>query len=183
MDTNTHICNEKNAWALDNGIRRMLQSPEKIIRRYIRPGMAVADLGCGPGYFTLPIARKVGSEGMVTAVDIQAGMLNKIHNKIKHTSLDNIIVLHQCQMNDLGLKGKYDIIFAFWMVHEVKDPLRLLAQIYQLLEPTGRFILVEPKGHVSQLDFENTVELATDMGFMAIERPNIKFSRALVFKK
>ncbi|MDP2215825.1 MAG: class I SAM-dependent methyltransferase [Methanolobus sp.] len=60
---------------LDSSIRRWLQNPQKILRPYVKEGMVVLEVGCGPGFFTLDIARMV-------AVDLQEGMLQKVRDKV-----------------------------------------------------------------------------------------------------
>lgn len=64
--------------------RRERQNPEKIIKSVgVTRGMVVADLGCGPGFFTIPLALAVGKSGMVYAVDSDAGMLSYLRDKPK----------------------------------------------------------------------------------------------------
>ena len=52
-----YVCSAKYSGGLDNGFRRFLHKPEKILSPFIREGMTVIDMGCGPGHFTLGIAR------------------------------------------------------------------------------------------------------------------------------
>jgi ubiquinone/menaquinone biosynthesis C-methylase UbiE len=62
-----------------------------IIQRLdLQPGMAVLDVGCGPGRLTIPIARQVGQQGEVVAMDIQAGMLQRAREKARAANLTNI---------------------------------------------------------------------------------------------
>ena len=75
---NTRVCPVALSGSLDNRIRRWLQNPEKILRPYITEGMAVLDVGCGPGFFSLEMARMVGKSGRVIAADMQEGMLQKV---------------------------------------------------------------------------------------------------------
>ena len=62
-------------------IRRLLQNPRKILSPFIKEGMTVLDLGCGPGFFSLDMAHMVGSAGRAIAVDLQQGMLIKLREK------------------------------------------------------------------------------------------------------
>jgi 2-polyprenyl-3-methyl-5-hydroxy-6-metoxy-1,4-benzoquinol methylase len=68
-------------------------------------------------------------------------------------------------------------------VHEVSDPCSFLSEIHEAVKPTGKFLLAEPKGHVSQKDFEMMVSMAEDIGFEVIERPQIGRSRAVLLEK
>jgi ubiquinone/menaquinone biosynthesis C-methylase UbiE len=90
------VCPVKRAGSLDNRFRRWLQDPQKILRPYIKEGMTVLDVGCGPGFFTVDMALMVGKSGRVIAADLQAGMLQKLREKIQETELEECIVLHKC---------------------------------------------------------------------------------------
>lgn len=72
---NPRVCPVEKAGGLDNSIRRFLQNPEKILKPHINPGMTVLDMGCGPGFFTIEIAKLLNGSGKVIAADLQAGML------------------------------------------------------------------------------------------------------------
>jgi len=77
----THIHSVENSRALENSFRFRFQNPQKILEPYIKPGMTVLDLGCGPGFFTIEIARMLNCSGKVIAADIQNGMLDKVSQK------------------------------------------------------------------------------------------------------
>ena len=74
------ICPVERAGHLDNRIRRWLQRPRNILAPYVKAGMTVLDIGCGPGFFTIDMARIVGDSGRVIAADLQAAMLQKAQN-------------------------------------------------------------------------------------------------------
>jgi ubiquinone/menaquinone biosynthesis C-methylase UbiE len=69
------VCPVERAGSLDSKIRRWLQNPQKILVPYVREEMTVLDIGCGPGLFSVEMARMVGKSGRVIAVDLQEGML------------------------------------------------------------------------------------------------------------
>ncbi|MBI5582394.1 MAG: methyltransferase domain-containing protein, partial [Deltaproteobacteria bacterium] len=71
-----------------------------------------------------------------------------------------------------------DFILAFWMVHEVPDQRAFLTEILQMLKPAGRFLLVEPKIHVSGKNFLRTLETAKEVGFLLRESPKIRWSHS-----
>jgi ubiquinone/menaquinone biosynthesis C-methylase UbiE len=70
-----HVCPHRAAFILDNWIRRLFQNPVKIVGEYVKEGDTVIDFGCGPGFFSIPLARLVGEKGKVFAVDLQEEML------------------------------------------------------------------------------------------------------------
>jgi ubiquinone/menaquinone biosynthesis C-methylase UbiE len=142
--------------------------------------MTVLDLGCGPGYFTVELARLVGQGGRVIAADIQQKMLDKMTGKIRGTDLEKIVEAHLCQSDRIGIKRKVDFILAFWMVHEVPDQLRMFVELKSLLNPGGRIWIIEPKIHVNEKSFMNMAARLESAGLEIIERPRISISRTVM---
>jgi len=177
-----HVCPVEKAGGLDSGIRKLLQRPKKILGNYVGDGMTVLDLGCGPGFFSVEMAKMVGASGKVIAVDLQEGMLRKLKNKIQGTEIERRIKLHRCDKNKIGITEKVDLVLAFYMFHEVPDQKKFLEEIKPVLKPDGRVFIVEPKFfHVSRRAFEETVEVAKAVGFKPVGRPKVFLSRAVVF--
>jgi hypothetical protein len=71
-----------------------------------------------------------------------------------------------------------DFILAFWMAQEVPDQQRFFAQLQGVLKSDGRFLLVEPKMHVSRAQFETAITMAQKAGFRLTDRPDIPLSLA-----
>lgn len=145
--------------------------------------MTVLDLGCGPGFFTLEIAKMLMQSGKVIAADLQEGMLEKIRHKIKGTNLEEKVELHKCEDNKIGLAEKVDFIFAFWMIHEVPDHNRLFEELKSILNQNGKIFIIEPKFHVSHKSFEEMSNRIVSLGFEITERPKVFFSRSLIVSK
>jgi ubiquinone/menaquinone biosynthesis C-methylase UbiE len=177
------VCPVEHAGTLDNRIRRWLQDPRKILRPYIDEGMTVLDLGCGPGFFSMDMARMVGQGGRVIASDLQEGMLRKLREKIQNTELEERITLHQCQGNKIGVSDKVDFILAFYMVHEVPNQDEFFSEIASILKPSGQVLIVEPPFHVSKTAFEKTLNKARRAGFTPIEGPKVFLGRTVILKK
>ena len=74
-----HICPWWLAYTFDNPLRRLFHKPGIIFAPYISEGMIVADFGCGMGYFSIGLAKIVGDEGQVIAVDVQQKMLDTLY--------------------------------------------------------------------------------------------------------
>ena len=72
---------------LASPLRRFLYSPEDILKPHVREGMNVLDVGCGMGFFSLPIARLVGETGRVVCVDLQARMIKGLLRRSKKAGL------------------------------------------------------------------------------------------------
>lgn len=161
-------------------MRRLVQKPERILQDLVHPREACLDLGCGIGYFTIPLARIVGPSGNVTAVDLQPEMLAGVRRRAERAGLLSRIRLHQVDASGLHFEAGFDFALAFWMVHEVPDQGSLLQQIGRALKPGGRFLLVEPKGHVRPAAFDRTVDLAEKTGLTKAKPLDIFFSRAVL---
>ncbi|MCU0237202.1 MAG: methyltransferase domain-containing protein, partial [Acidobacteria bacterium] len=180
QDKKNRLCPVEKAGILDFGLRRLLQDPGKILRPYIREGMTVLDLGCGPGFFTLEMARLAGGTGKVIAADLQEGMLARLRAKIQNTAAANLVRFHRCLPDRIGLAEMCDFILVFYMLHEVPDQDRFLAEIRSLLKPGGKVLLAEPTWHVSRGEFRDAIARMEQAGFMVLERPAIRFSRAVL---
>ena len=179
----THVCPVEHAGGLDNRIRKWLQDPRKIVGPYVREGMTVLDVGCGPGFFTVEMARLAGESGRVIAADLQEGMLQKVREKIKGGALESRITLHKCEQDKIGLAGPVDFVLLFFMVHEVPDIERFFREIAELLKPEGRVLLVEPPIHVSKKAFSETLDKARQAGLAEVERPKVFLSKAVLLQK
>jgi ubiquinone/menaquinone biosynthesis C-methylase UbiE len=182
-DGKNRVCPVERAGSLDNRIRRWVQNPQKILSPYVKPGMTVLDIGCGPGFFSIEMAQLVGESGRVVASDLQEGMLRKLGDKIQGTGLEARITLHKCEENKIGLSENVDFILVFYMLHEVPDPEKFLDEIGSILKPNGQVLIVEPPFHVSKSAFEEIVGKACRTGFILADRPKVFLSKTAVLKK
>jgi ubiquinone/menaquinone biosynthesis C-methylase UbiE len=164
-------------------MRRWLQNPKRILKPYIKKGMTVLDLGCGPGFFSVTLAQLVSESGRVIAVDLQEGMLKKLKEKIKGTELENRITLHKCEKDKISFSGKVDFVLAFYVVHEITEQDKLFTELITILKQNGQLLIVEPPFHVSKKAFEETIKKVKAAGFTEVERPKVMFNKAVVFKK
>lgn len=171
------------AYTFDNPLRRWLHNPRKILGAYVHEGDTAIDIGCGMGPFTVELARLVGPDGRVIAVDLQEEMLQRVEKRLNRAGMRDRVELHRCQPDSLGLTVEADFILAFWMAHEVLDAHAFFEQIAGLLKEGGRFLLVEPNGHVGQEDFQHEVEAAQAAGLSVREQPRIAISRAALFSR
>ncbi len=167
-----HVCSAEHAFLLDNFIRKWLHNPHKILSPFVRPGMTVVDLGCGPGLFTREMANLVGPNGKVIAVDIQKAMLDKI--KVP------MVKLHLAGRDAIGLRSPVDFALMFYMLHEVSDQRKFLKDLRSILK--GYALLVEPKFHVSRSDFEKSILYAKKAGFSCEIGPRILLSRTCLLR-
>ena len=177
------VCSVERAGVLDISLRKMFQNPQKILKPFIQEVMTTADLGCGPGFFTIEMAKMVGKTGKVTAVDLQDGMLDIVREKVSNSDLQNIIKFHKCSADKTGLSESFDFILVFYMLHEVPDQSAFLNEAFSLLKSRGRVLIVEPKFHVTKNDFDNAKMTMKKTGFNVIEEPKVFFSRSVLLGK
>ncbi len=182
-DEKNRVCPVKRAGSLDNRFRRWLQNPLKILSPYIEEGMTVLDLGCGPGFFSIDIAKLVGKSGRVIAADLQEEMLQKLRDKIQGTEFEERITLHKSQKNRIDMSENVDFVLAFYMVHEVPNQEEFLNEIGSILKPNGQVLIVEPPFHVSKSAFGETIIKAQNAEFTLVERPKVLLSKTAVLKK
>lgn len=173
------------AWLLDNPLRRLLQSPKRIVGCYISHGDTVLDIGCGPGFFARPMAVMVGEEGRVIAADVQEEMLAMLAERAGREGLLDRIRLHRTEPGSPGFAGlgPVDFALAFYVVHEVPDGEGLLREVAVALRPGGLMLLVEPKDEVTATEFERTIRAAEAAGLTVAGTPRILLSRAALLKK
>lgn len=178
------VCPVELANSLDSKIRRWLQNPRKILSPYIREGMTVLDIGCGPGFFSIELAQMVGKSGQVIAADLQEGMLQKLSSRIKGTGLEERIKLEKCEKDKINISEEVDFILAFYMVHEVPDKNSFFKELSNILKERGQVLIVEPKlFHVSRKEFELTIAQAENNGFQTYPCPQLPFSWSAILRK
>lgn len=184
MNAKKHrVCPVALSGSLDNRLRRWFQNPRKILQPYIKEGMTVLDVGCGPGFFTIDIAQLVGPSGQVIAADLQEGMLRIIRDKVQSTELENRFAFHQCEKDRIGLTEKVDFVLAFYMVHETPDQDAFFAEIAPLLNSGGQVFISEPPFHVSKAAFKKTIAKAEAAGLVVAAYPKTCLSNAVILVK
>jgi SAM-dependent methyltransferase len=168
-----HVCPWWLGRLLASPLRRLFESPERLLAPFVGPGMTVIEPGCGMGFFSLPLARLVGPTGAVISVDLQPRMIDGLLRRARRAGLADRIRPVVCTADDAGLRpfrGTGDVAVAIHMLHEVPDRGRLLQQLFAALAPGGALIVLEPAGHVSAEDFDRTLASAAAAGFVRTSR-------------
>lgn len=187
MKLRSHAKNNTCPWwiigAYDNPLRQLMQKPERILAGLVEQEQTVLDVGPGVGYFTIPMARLVGKHGVVIAADLQPEMLAGLRRRAEQAGVLERIETHLTKPEQIGVTTPIDFALAFWMLHEVRQPDTFLAEIYNLLKPSGRLLLVEPIIHVSKRKYDQEVQAAVKQGFTAAEGPEVAISRSVLLNK
>jgi len=179
----THCCKWWWAYSFDNPLRKLFQRPDKILGPYIKPGMTAVDLGCGMGFFSIPMAKMVGDKGKVISMDLQEEMLEITKKRAGKKGVAHRIETVQTRAGELILPVEADFALAMWMVHEVKRQDLFMKNVFNVLAPGGKFLMAEPKIHVKKSDLEESVKLAVKAGFVDAKRPKVGISIAALLEK
>ena len=138
----------------------------------------VLEPGCGMGFFTLELARRVGPTGRVVAVDLQKRMLDGLRRRAGKAGLLDRIDLRRVAEDRLGisdLDGQVDLVLAFYVVHELVNPEGFFEEVHRALRPTGKVLIVEPRTHGGGDEgFEEGLQLAARSGLVVLDRPTFK---------
>jgi len=109
----------------------------------IEPGMTVADIGAGNGYYTVRLAERVGKEGRVLAQDIDPGALQRLGARVERERLDNVSIKLGAPDDPRLPVNSFDRIFLVHMYHEVQDPYAFLWHMWPSLRKGGQVIVVD----------------------------------------
>jgi ubiquinone/menaquinone biosynthesis C-methylase UbiE len=167
------VCPAWVGYLLLNPLRKLWENPDRMLAALVRPGMTVLEPGCGAGYFTLPLAKMVGPQGKVIAIDVQSKMLDVLARRARENGLAERIERRKAQTGSLDiqdLEGRIDFVAAIHVVHEMPDPGAFFRQVWSASKPGGRMLLVEPRRHVTAGQWEQTLSAARLAGFQTDER-------------
>jgi len=178
-----HVCPWWHAYLFDNWFRALFFKPERMFGPYVEPGMAVLDIGCGMGFNSISLARMVGPDGRVIAVDVQQKMLDVMLKRARKAGVAERIRACRCSPESIEVDEQVSFAVAFWVVHESPDPPALLREVRDRLRPGGKVLVAEPKGVVSEEAFRDTLAAALDAGLVVCDKPRIFWSRAAVFAR
>lgn len=187
MATAEHrVCPWWIGYLLLSPLRRIRQSPGKLLGSLVGAGMTVLEPGPGMGYFTLDVARMVGPAGRVVAVDVQERMLLALRRRAAKAGLLERIDLRRAEAGSLGvddLAGRVDRVLAIFVVHEMPDTARFFAEAHRSLAGGGRLLFAEPKRHVTAAEFDRSVESALKAGFVNLGEFRFPGARAVLLAR
>jgi ubiquinone/menaquinone biosynthesis C-methylase UbiE len=142
-------------FAHDNMIRRLLDPPQNLVERYVSESQVVADLGCGPGYYTIALAESVGPNGKVYAVDSDEKAIRAVEKKAKNRGYDNIET-HASSASDLNFirDGAVDFVLAHGLLCSMAPQQRESAvnEMRRILKPEGLAYISVARGPWSYVD-------------------------------
>lgn len=109
----------------------------------IVPGMTVADIGAGDGYYTVRLAARVGKNGRVLAQDIDEAALRRLGARVEDERLDNVAIALGAPDDPRLPDGSFDRVFMVHMYHEIAEPYAFLYRLRPALRDGGQVIVVD----------------------------------------
>ena len=109
----------------------------------VKPGMTVCDMGCGNGFYSLQLAKRVGKKGKVLAVDIQSQMLRLLEARAAEANLKNIVSILGTPTDPKLPENEVDLILCVDVYHEFSNPEEMLRAMRNSLKPNGQIVLLE----------------------------------------
>jgi len=139
----SHVFDPKNIDILEMEERKTWQNPEEILGAVeIRSDFVVADLGCGSGFFTVPLSQKVKK---VYGIDVQKEMLDFLEQKIQKLKIKNIELLLS-KKNEIPLENEsVDLLVSMNTLHEFDDKKIMIEKMRKVLKRGGKALIVDFK--------------------------------------
>jgi predicted methyltransferase len=122
---------------------RVGEAEQVIALAGVKPGMWVADVGAGEGYYTVRLAGAVGSAGRVLAEDIVPDVSDALADRVQREGFDNVAVKLGTPDNPLLPRQSFDRVFLVHMYHEVESPYAFLWHMRYGLKPGGLAVVVD----------------------------------------
>jgi ubiquinone/menaquinone biosynthesis C-methylase UbiE len=122
---------------------RLGEAEQVMVLAGVKPGMSVADVGAGEGYYTVRLGRVVGPRGRVLAEDIVPEVRDQLSERVQRERLDNVAVKLGTADNPMLPAGSFDRLFLVHMYHEVQSPYAFLWHLREGVKPDGLVVVVE----------------------------------------
>jgi ubiquinone/menaquinone biosynthesis C-methylase UbiE len=130
-------------WSTEEARDRLREATLVMDKAGIKPGMTVADIGAGEGYYTVRLAARVGPDGRVLAQDIVPAVRDKLAERVTREALDNVSVKLGEPADPMLPEASFDRIFMVHMYHEIASPYEFLWRLRPALRAGGRVVVVD----------------------------------------
>ena len=137
-------------WSTEDARDRVNEAEDVMNSADVRPGMTVADIGAGDGYYTVRLAQRVGIGGRVLAQDIIPEVIERLADRVARERLDNVS-LKLGAVDDPRLPAaSFDRVFMVHMYHEIGEPYAFLWRLRPALRKGGQVLVVDGDRPIAQ---------------------------------
>lgn len=185
----SHVFNPKNITVLEMEDRKLWQNPEEILgATEIRPDFVAADLGCGSGFFTIPLSKKVKK---VYGIDVQKEMLDFLSQKIQRLKIKNIEPLLS-RKNEIPLENESaDLLISINTLHEFDGKEKMIDEMRRVLKQDGKLLIVDFKKEDTgfgppvaiRVSKKQAMILFEKKGFTLVNTRSLTYHYLLVYRK
>jgi ubiquinone/menaquinone biosynthesis C-methylase UbiE len=163
---------------LDRSERDAEEAPDEAIDLIgIKKGSTVADVGAGSGYMTVKLAKRVGSNGVVYATDIQPAMIDLLEKRLKSAKLMNVRTILGATDDPKLPAAAIDLVLMVDVYHELSQPQAMLRHIHEALKPGGRLVLLEYRKEDPSIPIRPEHKMSVAEAKLELEAEGFKLSR------
>ncbi|NMX22174.1 hypothetical protein C5S30_07115 [ANME-1 cluster archaeon GoMg4] len=136
----------------DNPLLPIFRNPDKLLKAAgLKRGQKVLEVGCGPGFFTIPAAKIVGEEGVVYAVDVHPLAIERVKEKIEREGIKNVTPI-LANASNTGLPDRsIDLAFIFGLQYIAGGIEDVISGIHRILKPGGVLSFEKTRGSEKKL--------------------------------
>jgi predicted methyltransferase len=145
----------------------------------LNPGLTVADIGAGSGYYSELISRKVGPSGKVIASDIQPGMIRLLQQRVRDRKLSNVEIVLGLEDDPKLPAASIDLALMVDVYHEFSQPQAMLRKLHQALKPGGRLVLLEFRKEDPKVPIREEHKMSIPEVRSELEPEGFRFERVL----
>jgi len=185
----SHVFDPRNIDVLEMEDRKIWQNPDEILSKVeIKPDFVAADLGCGSGFFTVPLSQKAKN---VYGIDVQKEMLKFLEQKIQKLKIKNIVPLLSRE-NEIPLENEsVDVLVSVNTLHEFDDRERMIDEMRRVLKHGGKALIVDFKKEDTgfgppvsiRVSKRRAIRLFEKRGFIVLRTEDLLHHYLLVFSK
>lgn len=160
--------------------RETWQPPEQIMDSIgVKQGMIIGEPGAGQGYFTFPLARRVGKLGKVYANDISKSSLDEIQSRSKRENLTNIITVLGETEDPLFPQKNHDMIIMVYVLHMLEKPVEFMENLKKYMKPETQLVIIERNAHDERAHYP--AFMSNKQILETIEKSNYQLIRIITF--
>lgn len=165
---------------LERNERELEELPETALDKIgLRPGMAVADVGAGSGYFTVRLAKRVGPTGKVYAVDVQPEMMTILRRRLAEEKLTTVQTILGTAADPKLPKSSVDLILMVDVYHEFSQPQNMLRRMKEALKSDGRLVLLEYRKEDPHIPIRSEHKMSVAEAKAEVEAEGYKLEKVL----